>query len=264
MVSVISGVGGTTNKWSRSLRKHLNFYRLHLIIFTVTPLFFSVIFYLSNGRYKISYIDSLFNCVSAMTVCGLATVDLSTLTPWQQVLLFIQMCIGSPVRVLLFVGAPSPPQFSWLSQVVASWVMVFIRRRYIRTSCSHVFADFMARKESEAQRKGSWRKLLCNMGIPSPTPTIDSDEERQEKGGRPRTPQKLRPDMIRRMDEEPPKLINPSGLVTGPTPQIKVTTATPAESTESVGRAPSSSEEPSTEENSPAGRNEAMFCTGTY
>ncbi|RXW19209.1 hypothetical protein EST38_g6651 [Candolleomyces aberdarensis] len=91
------------------------------------------------------------------------------------------------------------------------------------------------------------------MGIPSPTPTIDSDEERQEKGGgRPRTPQKLRPDMIRRMDEEPPKLINPSGRVTGPTPQIKVTTATPADSVESVGPAPSSSEEPSTEENSPA------------
>ena len=62
-------------------------------------LFFSVIFYLSNGRYKISYIDSLFNCVSAMAVCGLATVDLSSLTPWQQVILFMQMCIGSPVRV---------------------------------------------------------------------------------------------------------------------------------------------------------------------
>lgn len=64
----------------------------------VTPVLFSIVFYLSNGRFKISYIDSLFVCVSAMTVTGLATVDLSELTPWQQTLIFMQMCIGTPVR----------------------------------------------------------------------------------------------------------------------------------------------------------------------
>lgn len=32
-----------------------------------------------------------------MTVCGLATVDLSGLTNFQQFLLFLQMCLGSPV-----------------------------------------------------------------------------------------------------------------------------------------------------------------------
>lgn len=37
-----------------------------------------------------------------MTVCGLSTVDLSSLTAWQQVILFIQMCLGSPVRVVVF------------------------------------------------------------------------------------------------------------------------------------------------------------------
>ena len=36
--------------------------------------------------------------MGAMTVCGLATVDLSGLTGFQQALLFIQMCIGYPVR----------------------------------------------------------------------------------------------------------------------------------------------------------------------
>jgi hypothetical protein len=64
---------------------------------TFTPLIFSGIFYASNGRYKISYIDSLFNCVSAMTVCGLATINLSSLTGFQQALLFFLMCIGNPV-----------------------------------------------------------------------------------------------------------------------------------------------------------------------
>ena len=32
-----------------------------------------------------------------MTVCGLVTIDLSSLTGFQQALLFIQMCIGNPV-----------------------------------------------------------------------------------------------------------------------------------------------------------------------
>jgi Trk-type K+ transport system membrane component len=61
------------------------------------------VFYASNGEFHIPYIDALFNSVSAMTVCGLATIDLSSLTPWQQVILFMQMCLGSPVspRVLL-------------------------------------------------------------------------------------------------------------------------------------------------------------------
>ena len=66
---------------------------------TFTPLIFSGILYAANGEFPVDYIDCLFNCVSAITVCGLATVDLSGLTPFQQVLLFIQMCLGSPVRV---------------------------------------------------------------------------------------------------------------------------------------------------------------------
>lgn len=101
------------------LRKHLNFYRIHIIFLsvqtscpfmhgwsthtaprsTITPLIFSGIFYASNGEFHISYIDALFNCVSAMMVCGLATVDLSSLTGWQQGILFIQMCLGSPVCI---------------------------------------------------------------------------------------------------------------------------------------------------------------------
>lgn len=71
---------------------------LTIIHSAITPLFFSAIFYASNGEFHISYIDALFNSVSAMTVCGIATVDLSSLTGWQQAILFIQMCLGSPVR----------------------------------------------------------------------------------------------------------------------------------------------------------------------
>ncbi|KAJ3542209.1 hypothetical protein NMY22_g3597 [Coprinellus aureogranulatus] len=196
MASERPGASGRSDGLKKFLYKELNFYRVHLTIFTLTPLLFSVIFYACNGRYKISFIDSYFNCVSAMMVCGLATVDLSSLTPWQQVILFIQMCIGSPV--------------------VVSWVMVFIRRRYIRTSCSRPFAEFMAKRDSDAERLSQ-----------------PHDEERSsdKARSRPHTPtQRLRPDMIRRTDNRP-MLINPSGLVTGETPEIQVTGATPADST---------------------------------
>jgi Trk-type K+ transport system membrane component len=73
------------------------------IISTFTPLILSAVLYASNGRFKIAYIDSLFLCVSAMTMGGLASVDLSSLTPWQQAILFIEMCLGSPVCMYVLV-----------------------------------------------------------------------------------------------------------------------------------------------------------------
>jgi hypothetical protein len=92
-----------------------------------TPLCVSVVFYLCNGRYKISYIDSLFNCVSAMTVSGLATIDLSALTGFQQALLFIQMSIGNTVSTgLSFFHTSS--HISRHTQIIVSWVMVVIRK----------------------------------------------------------------------------------------------------------------------------------------
>jgi hypothetical protein len=51
-----------------------------------------------NTEYQIPYIDCLFLCISSMTVNGLATVDLSTLSVMQQVIMFWQMLIGSLVR----------------------------------------------------------------------------------------------------------------------------------------------------------------------
>ena len=74
-----------------------------LITSTFMPLVLSVVLYACNGRFKISYIDSLLLCVGAMTMGGLAPVDVSSLTPWQQIILFIEMCLGSPVCVYVLV-----------------------------------------------------------------------------------------------------------------------------------------------------------------
>lgn len=61
-----------------------------------------------------------------MTVTGLATINLSSLTGFQQALLFMLMCMGSPVSVLV------PCVLLYLAneemKVIVSWVIVYTRR----------------------------------------------------------------------------------------------------------------------------------------
>ncbi|KDQ09513.1 hypothetical protein BOTBODRAFT_524200 [Botryobasidium botryosum FD-172 SS1] len=92
-----------------------NFYRIHVVAFIILPLVGSGIFYGANGEFSISFFDSLFLCYSAMTQTGLATVNLSTLTGFQQCILFVLMTIGDTT--------------------VISIIMVLVRKYYFRTRC---------------------------------------------------------------------------------------------------------------------------------
>ncbi|KAF8435126.1 cation transport protein-domain-containing protein [Boletus edulis BED1] len=193
-----------------TLRRHLNFFRIHLLFFTFTPLIGSVILYASNGRYPIAYIDALYMSVSAVTVCGLSTVNLSPLTPWQQVLLFLQMCVGSPVLV--------------------SWFMVYIRRHFFAKKFEYII-------QAEAARRGASKTLLQQSPEPAMANTTgrrtygwgvaslfrrrngnglsDVAEEStstNENGSSTPGEKKVRTNMIRRMDA-PPKRVDPSGWV---------------------------------------------------
>ncbi|KAF9243244.1 cation transport protein-domain-containing protein [Melanogaster broomeanus] len=93
-----------------------------------------------------AYIDALFNSVSAVTVCGLATVNLSQLTPWQQVILFLQMCVGSPV--------------------VVSWAMVYIRRYFFAKKFEYIVQAQAARSATpkvEAQLSPEEKEVRTDM-----------------------------------------------------------------------------------------------------
>ncbi|KAI0697181.1 cation transport protein-domain-containing protein [Cytidiella melzeri] len=92
------------------LKKELNFFRIHLLCFIFVPLISAAIFYAANGQFHISFVDALFLCYSAVTVTGLATVNLSTLTVLQQAILFLLMAVGNVT--------------------VVAWVMVLIRKQY--------------------------------------------------------------------------------------------------------------------------------------
>ncbi|KAH9911185.1 cation transport protein-domain-containing protein [Fomitopsis serialis] len=162
---------------------HLNFFRIHLLVCTTfTPLIFSGILYATNGEYHISYIDCLFCCVTSMTVCGLATINLSTLTPFQQFLLFAQMCLGSPVRVL---------------------------RRMRFKFPTHPEAE-MARKASAKARRPVGVKIVPWWRRYTASKDVDraSDSSSEDHRGSAR----VRVDMIRRMDAAP-QLVNPSGWI---------------------------------------------------
>ncbi|KAJ3993863.1 cation transport protein-domain-containing protein [Lentinula boryana] len=137
-----------------------------------------------------------------MTVCGLATVDLSSLTPWQQVILFVQMCLGSPVLV--------------------SWVIVYIRKYYFEKKFEHIIESAATSKEVSAPNYAEQRSTLVRLcrslvslligrkRVGLPITRQDSTESSGEKGHK--TSKKLRTDMIRRMDDAP-QLVNPSGWI---------------------------------------------------
>jgi hypothetical protein len=78
----------------------INFITIHYAYFIFGSLIFSAIFWgSSQPTQSIPYIDCLFLVVSAFCDTGLNTVNLSELTTWQQVLLYILFVIGSALWV---------------------------------------------------------------------------------------------------------------------------------------------------------------------
>ncbi|WVR05584.1 hypothetical protein IAU60_002603 [Kwoniella sp. DSM 27419] len=138
------GLGGPKRASLReTVTQHLNFFRVHILVFTFTPIIFACILYAANGSatgnanstrtgtQKVTFVDSLFLCYSAMTTCGLVTVNISALHPFQQVLLFLLFIVGDPSFVSL--------------------VMVLVRKRYFRTHCERLLQNDRLRRTQSVQ-----------------------------------------------------------------------------------------------------------------
>ena len=91
----------------RSIALHsppLNFITLHYAYFIGVCLFSSLVFWgASTPPRSVSYTDSLFLTVSAMTLAGLNTVNLSQLNTFQQFILFLLIILGSAIWVSIAV-----------------------------------------------------------------------------------------------------------------------------------------------------------------
>ncbi|KAF5353410.1 hypothetical protein D9756_007889 [Leucocoprinus leucothites] len=144
---VISPAGAKTIKKQIHdfIDKECTFYRVHLTAFVFIPLIASGIFYASNGRYHVNFLDALFMCYSAMTVTGLATVNMSTLTPWQQVIMFILMMMGDITTI--------------------SWIMVLVRKRFFRNHCEYIAAEIKRKKKPLRSRTELLRSIAAPKSI---------------------------------------------------------------------------------------------------
>ncbi|KAK3178837.1 hypothetical protein OEA41_000974 [Lepraria neglecta] len=157
---------------------HLNFYRVHVLYFIFTLLLSSIIIYGSGvdgnshnaeARFRLRYIDALFLCTSAMTNTGLNTVNLSSLTGFQQSVLYILMLIGNIT--------------------VVSIATVLVRRHYMRKHMQDFverceggrkMVDDLERKENGSNRRLGSRsadepnpKVKRRRHHPQPSPQVD-------------------------------------------------------------------------------------------
>ncbi|KAI6029310.1 cation transport protein-domain-containing protein [Pisolithus microcarpus] len=200
----------TANLW-QGIRENLNFFRVHLLFFTFTPLVASAVLYASNGKYPISYVDALFNSVSAMTVCGLSTVNLSSLTPWQQVILFLQMCFGSPV-------VSCEPKVTSLRYFFSKKFDHIIAMEAARHARQRLEAQLTRETSASRRRDPGWSRHVSTLfrrrpGLsPLPESELSAMEDALVSKGK-EGDKTVRARMIRRMDA-PPRLVNPSGRIT--------------------------------------------------
>lgn len=98
--------GPLVQSW-RFVRRWLppcNFITVHYAYFVVTCMIASVIFWgASTPAHSVRYIDALFLVVSAMTLSGLGSINLSTINTFQQIMLFVLIMMGSAIFVSAFV-----------------------------------------------------------------------------------------------------------------------------------------------------------------
>lgn len=125
----------------------LNFITLHYAYFVAVCLVASLIFWgSSDPAFSISYTDSLFVVVSAMTETGLNTVNLSQMTTWQQVLLCFLIILGSAI---------------WVS----IWTVVTRKHAFEKRFEDIVRADRIRKRSRTRYSTSSYLSLLRRFGL---------------------------------------------------------------------------------------------------
>lgn len=152
-----------TTRWEKTkafIKKEATFFRIHIAAFVFIPLLASIVFYFCNGRFRVSYLDSLFLCYSAMTVTGLSTVNLSTLTVFQQVLMYLLMIIGD----ITFI----------------SWIMVLVRKKYFQHHCEYAAKttpSLLKRSRTMFTRPAISQPIKAiPLGVPAPNQPVPSEK----------------------------------------------------------------------------------------
>lgn len=131
-----------------------NFITLHYAYFIGTCLVASVVFWGSSTPHgNISYTDSLFFAVSAMTLAGLNTVNLSELNTFQQFILFALIMLGSAIFV--------------------SFTVVHVRRKAFERRFKRIVED---QRRQRKERSGVKQRLAPAVSGPRRQTGLEADD----------------------------------------------------------------------------------------
>ncbi|KAL1963902.1 hypothetical protein VTN77DRAFT_7708 [Rasamsonia byssochlamydoides] len=147
----------------RDVLPPLNFLTLHYIYFIMMGLLWSVVFWGASEPFQsVSYTDSLFLCVSAMTGAGLNTINLSILTSFQQAMLFALILLGHPILI--------------------SSTVLLVRKRAFESKFKGIVKEHAARSRSPNHRQHSLNFPLTRLGRKSQSSTAKGDVEDASAG----------------------------------------------------------------------------------
>lgn len=98
---------GRLAEWAAKTKHYLppiNFITVHYAYFILSCLLFALIFWGtgSPSSLQISFLDSLYLSMSALTSTGMNTVNVSQMSTGQQIVLFIAMLLGHPILISLW------------------------------------------------------------------------------------------------------------------------------------------------------------------
>jgi Trk-type K+ transport system membrane component len=133
--TVAEGPAGRVRTW---IAHNLTFFRLHLLYFILLGEVGAVAIYLLEGA-RLPFIDVLFTCNSAVTVTGLATIDVASLTRASQAIILILIVAGGTA--------------------LASAAPVLIRRHYFEAKAAEAVEDPVERGRILDEQTTEYRAL---------------------------------------------------------------------------------------------------------
>ena len=98
---------GRLAEWGAKIRPYLppiNFITVHYAYFILSCLFFALVFWGCGtpSSLQISFLDSIYLSMSALTSTGMNTVNVSQMSLGQQIVLVVAMMVGSPILISLW------------------------------------------------------------------------------------------------------------------------------------------------------------------
>ncbi|KAL8882161.1 MAG: hypothetical protein Q9198_000789, partial [Flavoplaca austrocitrina] len=139
----------------------LNFITIHYGYFIGVCLLASIIVWGSSTPARsVNYTDALFIVVSAMTMTGLNTVNLSQLNTFQQFVLFVLLLLGSPISV--------------------SWGVLFVRLKAFERR----FRTIVEEQKRNQKERGSLRRRITfrSNSVPKRSTALDTTVNGELRG----------------------------------------------------------------------------------